>query len=490
MNSKEFKLPIFRIECGVEEKVIAICKHTGKQFNDYSNKSGLLTKHFKENFPDIIVPMGNRQIKIFYIKNNKFWFEDYFDFEKVKIKKEKGINPKKRIFTEKETKEIIEIYKKGEVGGRVIGGMYNCSKVLIMNLLKENNIEIFSHGQRFKGGKKESYKRNYHKRAEKTKDYKQEYYFNNKERLKKYHDEWRKNNEKYKEYVRKKNNERLLNPHYKLHRRFSTSIYTSLKERGFNKDSSCFDLVPYDKWQLIKHLEDLFEDGMSWENYGDWHLEHILPISCFKVKEKGDEEFLKCWSLQNLKPLWSKENLSKGKNYDLQLKKYYDLSFNKQLELFDINLIKFKEISSIEYDNFVDINCWYNLKNEDLIYYGFFIDDKLLGVCSIVTNFNLENKSSNRIFNFCVDWQIKNKIKFTHKMFDLLFDYYGNICYLYCNYTFIDKEYFKDFSFIVFNKPIRNKSKIISCFESKDDDMINLIYNHYYDTGHFTVYYK
>lgn len=51
---------------------------------------------------------------------------------------------------------------------------------------------------------------------------------------------------------------------------------------------------------------------MTWDNYGEWHVDHIKPISSHTILEIGDDEFMKCWSLDNLQPLWGKENISKS----------------------------------------------------------------------------------------------------------------------------------------------------------------------------------
>jgi hypothetical protein len=51
---------------------------------------------------------------------------------------------------------------------------------------------------------------------------------------------------------------------------------------------------------------------MNWENYGDWHVDHKLPITYFNISEPGDEEFMKCWSLDNLQPMWGEENIKKS----------------------------------------------------------------------------------------------------------------------------------------------------------------------------------
>jgi hypothetical protein len=51
---------------------------------------------------------------------------------------------------------------------------------------------------------------------------------------------------------------------------------------------------------------------MTWDNYGEWHVDHIKPISSFNITEMGDEEFMECWSLNNLQPMWREENIRKS----------------------------------------------------------------------------------------------------------------------------------------------------------------------------------
>jgi 5-methylcytosine-specific restriction endonuclease McrA len=47
---------------------------------------------------------------------------------------------------------------------------------------------------------------------------------------------------------------------------------------------------------------------MTWENYGEWRVDHIKPISSFNFTDINDDEFKKCWPLENLQPLCEKEN--------------------------------------------------------------------------------------------------------------------------------------------------------------------------------------
>jgi len=81
-------------------------------------------------------------------------------------------------------------------------------------------------------------------------------------------------------------------------------------------------LVDYDLKDLMVHLESLFTDGMSWDNYGKWHVDHIIPKSYFKFTSVNDESFKQCWALKNLQPLWAKDNMSKGGVDRMKNKKY------------------------------------------------------------------------------------------------------------------------------------------------------------------------
>jgi hypothetical protein len=50
---------------------------------------------------------------------------------------------------------------------------------------------------------------------------------------------------------------------------------------------------------------------MSWENYGDWHIDHIVPLSSFTFTGVDDPEIRIAWALSNLRPIWAKENIKK-----------------------------------------------------------------------------------------------------------------------------------------------------------------------------------
>jgi hypothetical protein len=86
---------------------------------------------------------------------------------------------------------------------------------------------------------------------------------------------------------------------------------------------SISDLLPYTIQELKKHLEDLFEPWMNWDNWGPynpstwetkpmWQIDHITPVSTFNFTSVEDEDFQKCWALSNLRPYSAKQNQYDG----------------------------------------------------------------------------------------------------------------------------------------------------------------------------------
>ena len=111
----------------------------------------------------------------------------------------------------------------------------------------------------------------------------------------------------YNEYMR---NRRKTNPIIRLNDSITGYIYKSLK--GNKNGRHWEDLVGYTLSRLKIHLEGLFLPGMTFENYGQWHIDHIIPVSLWKFEKPGDREFKQCWARCNLQPLWAEDNLKKG----------------------------------------------------------------------------------------------------------------------------------------------------------------------------------
>lgn len=138
-----------------------------------------------------------------------------------------------------------------------------------------------------------------------------------KERQKKYHLEYRNTpgvKKKMKESSKKSSKKFYSKAKNRLSNRLSKAIGKSLK--GNKNGNHWEDLVGYTLNSLIKHFKKLFRPGMTWENYGEWHIDHIIPISIFNFTRPEHRDFKRCWALKNLQPLWAKENLEKHNKTD------------------------------------------------------------------------------------------------------------------------------------------------------------------------------
>jgi hypothetical protein len=150
----------------------------------------------------------------------------------------------------------------------------------------------------------------------KEKERRKKYYQNNREKIlkrqKKYNKlEKVKKRNCYLDKLRKKNN-----PEYKIHKNVSRLIHFQLKfEKRFY---SIFNFLPYTVSELKKHLENKWQDWMTWDNYGricdekrTWQIDHIIPRTFLPYFSMEDPNFIKCWSLDNLRPLDSRLNVLK-----------------------------------------------------------------------------------------------------------------------------------------------------------------------------------
>jgi hypothetical protein len=109
-------------------------------------------------------------------------------------------------------------------------------------------------------------------------------------------------------------NRRAKDPIYRLRKNVSRMIH-SLLVSGKNRKSA-EELLGYTIHQLKLHLKKQFKAGMTWENYGEWHIDHKIPISAFNISSAKDIDFKRCWALGNLQPLWKHENLVKSGKID------------------------------------------------------------------------------------------------------------------------------------------------------------------------------
>lgn len=99
------------------------------------------------------------------------------------------------------------------------------------------------------------------------------------------------------------------NPHIKAWR---TTLRCSLFRMGKEKEGYTIDMLGYSAEDLKNHLESLFTDGMSWENYGEWHIDHIKPLITFDVETPQSVVN----ALSNLRPMWATKKEINGVLYE------------------------------------------------------------------------------------------------------------------------------------------------------------------------------
>jgi hypothetical protein len=124
-----------------------------------------------------------------------------------------------------------------------------------------------------------------------------------------YSKSWHQKNKHHKtKYVMNRYNNDI---EYRMLHLIRNRIYYALS--GNIKSKSTADLIGCSIDDLKSHLEKQFTDGMGWENYGDWHVDHIRPCCSFDMTDP--EQQRECFNYTNLQPLWAKDNLAKGGSF-------------------------------------------------------------------------------------------------------------------------------------------------------------------------------
>jgi hypothetical protein len=87
---------------------------------------------------------------------------------------------------------------------------------------------------------------------------------------------------------------------------------TCIKKDAFDVTSK-LELLGCDLEYFKTWIEDQFEDGMTWDNHGEWHLDHIKPLASFDLTDP--EQVEEACIFFNFQPLWSDDNFKKGAKY-------------------------------------------------------------------------------------------------------------------------------------------------------------------------------
>ena len=129
---------------------------------------------------------------------------------------------------------------------------------------------------------------------------------------------YNKNKDSINEYFREYNAKRRKIPKHAVSGRMYAAIRRVIKKgkMGVSTTKTLNDL--YTEEEIMSHLESYFteENGYTWDNMSEWHIDHIRPVSSFNYTTTDCDDFKKCWALNNLQPLWAKDNMSKGEKWD------------------------------------------------------------------------------------------------------------------------------------------------------------------------------
>jgi len=159
----------------------------------------------------------------------------------------------------------------------------------------------------------------------------------NKEYLKEWKRKWYeknyKNNPEYKAHIKKYAKENLVririrdrnryknDPFFRMRKILRAQVTYSIK-RGFKLGQKCAPTlklldIPSIDW-FWKYIQSKFKSGMTMENQGKWHIDHIIPCASFDLRCPVQQ--LACFHYSNLQPLWAEDNLKKGNkiNYEVE----------------------------------------------------------------------------------------------------------------------------------------------------------------------------
>lgn len=102
----------------------------------------------------------------------------------------------------------------------------------------------------------------------------------------------------------------MKDPQNKIAHNLRTRVRQSLQLNKSGKAAKTEELTGISYKGLRTYLESKFVSGMTWNNYGEWHIDHIIPINYFDLSVEENQRI--CFNYRNLQPLWKFENISKN----------------------------------------------------------------------------------------------------------------------------------------------------------------------------------
>ena len=106
------------------------------------------------------------------------------------------------------------------------------------------------------------------------------------------------------------------NPNKKLADRIRSRIRAALKSSRIKKRENSESLIGCSFSELRVWIEEQWQSGMSWDNYGHWHVDHIIPCAAYDLNDQVEQN--KCFNYRNLRPLWAEDNIVKHDNFGVK----------------------------------------------------------------------------------------------------------------------------------------------------------------------------
>lgn len=167
--------------------------------------------------------------------------------------------------------------------------------------------------------RKQTMRKWYEENREQRKKYWKKWYEENKEHKKGKEKKWREHNPEYKKQYYQENKEQI-NEYYR--NRYATDesfktlricrrmLHRTLNATSSTKDTPTYEMLGYCNEQLKESIESKFLEGMSWDSYGDWHIDHIYPVARYIKDGVEDPSIIN--ALDNLIPMWAEHNMEKN----------------------------------------------------------------------------------------------------------------------------------------------------------------------------------
>jgi len=171
----------------------------------------------------------------------------------------------------------------------------NCNKKCQQEWYKKNKVDVLDRVTN-------NYIQNKDSKLEYAKKYREE----NKEKVQEYFD--KNKNKIYKQRAKREKARRKEDVSFRITQNLRFRLRNAIKKN--QKITTTIEYIGCTIEELKIHLELRFIKGMTWENYGKWHIDHILPCSSFDMSKESEQR--KCFHYTNLQPLWAIDNMKKS----------------------------------------------------------------------------------------------------------------------------------------------------------------------------------